>query len=238
MGQYYRSLLCLLILFSLSTSSMSWVWSSSSSSSSTKTSENMAISGELDVAAAEFSIDCLNDDEKGIQRVKNARRKLLVGSKSCWHEAYKGILGACSEIAGDDNEKRKKFAWDLSNCFQKDSGRPPFPSCHARSPMKGCLEKLDDNAIHTYRGFFLETNSICHQLQLSTIINFVFIIFSICFLINFCSWYCGCVHINICVTKKVLCAMYILIVIMVIVSCVKVIFLSLYACLICTEFLF
>ncbi|PQQ19515.1 protein GAMETE EXPRESSED 1 [Prunus yedoensis var. nudiflora] len=31
--------------------------------------------------------------------------------------------------------------------------------------MKACLEKLDNNAIHAYREFYLETNSICHQLQ-------------------------------------------------------------------------
>ena len=185
MGKHYRSLLCLLILFSLSTSSMSWLWSSSSSSSSSrKPSENTEIFGEIDITPAEFSIDGLNDDDKGIQRVKNAKIKLMSGSKSCWHEAYRGIFAACSEITGDDNEKRKKFAWDLSNCFHKDSGRTPFPSCRAGSAMKACLEKLDDNAIHTYRGFFLETNSICHQLQLSTIISYLYIyiyIFLICF---------------------------------------------------------
>ncbi|PON46492.1 Protein GAMETE EXPRESSED [Parasponia andersonii] len=145
---------------------MAWLlWSSSSSSSSAKASENAAMSGVIDIPAAKFSIDGLNDDDKGIQRVKNARSKLVAGSESCWHEAYRGIFAACSEIAGDENEKRKRFAWDLSNCFQKDSGRPSFPSCRSGSPMKECLEKLDDNAIHTYRGFFLETNSICHQLQ-------------------------------------------------------------------------
>ncbi|GMN27835.1 hypothetical protein TIFTF001_001804 [Ficus carica] len=144
---------------------MSWFWSSSSSSSSSAAhnpSEKPAMSREIHIAA-EFSIDALNDD-KGVERVWNAKRK-LVGSKSCWHDAYQGILGACSEIAADDSERRKRFAWDLSNCFQKDSGRLPFPSCRAGSPMKECLEKLDNHAIHTYRGFFLETNSICHQLQ-------------------------------------------------------------------------
>ncbi|XP_062078927.1 protein GAMETE EXPRESSED 1 [Humulus lupulus] len=161
MGQYDRSLLCLLIILSMSTTSMSWLWSSPSSSSSA----NTAFSGEIYTTIAELSIDDLNGDDKGIQRVKNAKTKLKVGSNSCWYEAYQGIFAACSEIAGDDNEKRKKFAWDLSNCFQKDSGRPSLPSCRTGSSMKECLQKLDDNAIHTYRGFFLETNSICHQLQ-------------------------------------------------------------------------
>ena len=157
----------MVILFSFSSSCMSWFWTSSSSSSSAahNPSEKLAMSGEIHIVA-EFSIDALNDD-KGVERVRNAKRK-LVGSKSCWHDAYQGIFGACSEIAADDSERRKRFAWDLSNCFQKDSGRPPFPSCRAGSPMKECLEKLDNHAIHTYRGFFLETNSICHQLQLST----------------------------------------------------------------------
>ncbi|XP_048327909.2 protein GAMETE EXPRESSED 1 isoform X2 [Ziziphus jujuba] len=114
-------------------------------------------------SAAEFSINSLND-EKGIERINNAKRK-LIGSKSCWHDAYQLIFAACSEIVNDDNEKRKRFAWDLSNCFQKDTGRPLFPSCYASSPMKECLKKLDNDALHTYRQFFLETNSICHQLQ-------------------------------------------------------------------------
>ncbi|KAL5581721.1 hypothetical protein UlMin_014163 [Ulmus minor] len=158
--------LFLLILLSLSSSCMSWFWSSSSytekrQSSQTNPSGNPAFASG---AAAEFSIDGPKDD-KGIERLRNAERKLQVGSKSCWHEAYHGIFAACSEIASDDNEKRKRFAWDLSNCFQKDSGRPPFPSCKSGSSMKQCLEKLDNDAIHTYRGFFLETHSICHQLQ-------------------------------------------------------------------------
>ncbi|KAM6548457.1 hypothetical protein CsatB_020133 [Cannabis sativa] len=161
MEQSSRSMLFLLIILSMSTSSMSWLWSSPSSSSS----GNEASSREIEVARAEFSIDGLSGDDKAIQRVKNAKTKLSVGSNSCWHEAYQGIFAACSEIAGDDNEKRKRFAWDLSNCFHKDSGRSSFPSCHTGSSMKECLQKLDDNAIHTYRGFFLETNSICHQLQ-------------------------------------------------------------------------
>ncbi|CAB4304543.1 unnamed protein product [Prunus armeniaca] len=139
---------------------MSWFWSSSSGHAGHNPAQNLQISGDV---AAEFSMDALND-ERGIERLNNARRK-LVGSNSCWHDAYQGIFAACSEIATDDNDKRKRFAWDLSNCFQKDSGRPPFPRCPAGSPMKACLEKLDNNAIHAYREFYLETNSICHQLQ-------------------------------------------------------------------------
>ncbi|XP_016648988.1 PREDICTED: protein GAMETE EXPRESSED 1-like [Prunus mume] len=159
MGQP-KSLLFLLIFLTLSRSCMSWFWSSSSGQAGHNPAQNLQISGDV---AAEFSTDALND-ERGIERLNNARRK-LVGSNSCWHDAYQGIFAACSEIAADDNDKRKRFAWDLSNCFQKDSGRPPFPRCPAGSPMKACLEKLDNNAIHAYREFYLETNSICHQLQ-------------------------------------------------------------------------
>lgn len=176
MGQIRPYLLLLLLILltlskccmSSSSSATSWFWFSSRKTQFTA-SENLD-SDTLTIShgvAAEFSIDALND-EKGIERVKNAKRK-LVGSKSCWHDAYRLMFTACSEIVNDDNEKRKRFAWDLSNCFQKDSGRPPFPSCRAGSPMKDCLQKLDNNAIHTYREFFLETNSICHQLQLSVV---------------------------------------------------------------------
>lgn len=157
-------LLFLLIFFTLSNSCKSWSWFSSSSNS--QNSETLSISTGF---AAEFSVDGLRD-EKGIERVVNAKIK-LEGPKSCWYDAYQGLFTACSEITSDDNEKRKRFAWSLSNCFQKDSGRPSFPSCSNSSPMKTCLQKLDNNAIHTYRQFFLETNSICHQLQLSCSIS-------------------------------------------------------------------
>ncbi|KAM2805059.1 hypothetical protein COP2_047029 [Malus domestica] len=54
-------------------------------------------------------------------------------------------------MAAADNNKRKRFAWDLSNCFQKDSGTSPCPTCCVGSPMKPCLEKLDNDAIHTHQ---------------------------------------------------------------------------------------
>ncbi|KAK9993634.1 hypothetical protein SO802_023337 [Lithocarpus litseifolius] len=157
----YKYLIFLLVL-SLSNIGLSWSWfpSHAKKQSSDDAPKILGISGDV---VAEFSMDALND-EKGIERVNNARTK-LTGLKSCWNDAYQGLFAKCSDITADDNERRKRFAWDLSNCFQKDSGRPPFPSCHISSPMKACLEKLDNNAIHTYRQFFLETNSICHQLQ-------------------------------------------------------------------------
>uniref|UniRef100_A0A7N2R959 Uncharacterized protein n=1 Tax=Quercus lobata TaxID=97700 RepID=A0A7N2R959_QUELO len=91
------------------------------------------------------------DKDEGIERVNKARRK-LTGLKSCWYDAYQGHFPKCSDITtADDNERRKTCGWDLSNCFQKESGRHPFPACHTKSPTKN------------YQQFFLETNSICHR---------------------------------------------------------------------------
>ncbi|KAK9903170.1 hypothetical protein M0R45_001181 [Rubus argutus] len=86
------------------------------------------------------------------QRIKDAKAKLT----SCWCNAYQRLFKSCSEIASKDNDEKKRFSWELSNCFQKDIGRPPFPMCREGSPMKDCLAKLDDNAIQTYRAFYLE----------------------------------------------------------------------------------
>ncbi|KAM1964528.1 hypothetical protein ACFX15_044986 [Malus domestica] len=47
-----------------------------------------------------------------------------------------GIFGACSEMAAADNNKRKRFAWDPSNCFQKDSGTSPCPTCRRKRADK------------------------------------------------------------------------------------------------------
>ncbi|GLT46254.1 hypothetical protein SLA2020_200250 [Shorea laevis] len=113
--------------------------------------------------SAEFSLRAA-DYREGIQEVENTRLKLR-NSNSCWQKAYEQIFSACSEIISEDNERRQRFAWDLSNCFQNDSGRPLFPHCHQNSPMKKCLAKLDDISHQTYLKFFLETSSICYQLQ-------------------------------------------------------------------------
>ncbi|KAK6267425.1 hypothetical protein QUC31_018262 [Theobroma cacao] len=69
---------------------------------------------------AKFSIDGLND-EKGIRLLEDAKNK-LVGSNSCWKNAYKHLFAGCKEIIATD-EKRSRFAWHLSDCFQRDSGR-------------------------------------------------------------------------------------------------------------------
>lgn len=105
-------------------------------------------------------------DQGAIQRKEVTDRRKL---ESCWFDAYRGLFAACSEISSDKNDMKKRFSWELSNCFQREIGRPPFPTCREGSPMKDCLAKLDDNAIETYRAFFIETDSICFQLQLSLI---------------------------------------------------------------------
>nr|XP_009405055.1 PREDICTED: protein GAMETE EXPRESSED 1 [Musa acuminata subsp. malaccensis] len=103
------------------------------------------------------------DDRKGLKLVENARRK-LVGANSCWQNAYRNLFSGCAEIIAD-KEKQSRLAWQLSDCFQIDSGRSAFPSCDAGAPMLRCLKTLDDVEHKVYLEFFLETNSICHQLQ-------------------------------------------------------------------------
>ncbi|GMP36378.1 hypothetical protein CsSME_00008522 [Camellia sinensis var. sinensis] len=88
----------------------------------------------------------------------------MVAPNSCWQNAYQNLFAGCSEILADE-EKRSRLAWHLSDCFQKDSGRPLLPHCDAKSSMLKCLTKLDEDARKIYHEFYLETNSICHQLQ-------------------------------------------------------------------------
>ncbi|WOK93977.1 protein GAMETE EXPRESSED 1 [Canna indica] len=138
---------------------LSWPFSSSSSlrdSNSGSSKELITVTGPT-----EFAIEV--EDRRGRKLVEDARRK-LVGPSTCWHNAYRSLFASCSEIIGD-KEKQSRLAWQLSCCFQVDSGRPAFPSCDAGAPMVKCLKKLDDLEHKTYLEFFLETNSICHQLQ-------------------------------------------------------------------------
>ncbi|KAH7533981.1 hypothetical protein FEM48_Zijuj04G0189400 [Ziziphus jujuba var. spinosa] len=113
-------------------------------------------------SVAEFSLEGFNDP-KGTRLVDNTKKK-LASLSSCWQNAYRHLFSGCSEIFAAD-EKRSRFAWHLSNCFQKDSGRPPFPSCDQKSAMAKCLKNLNDFEHKVYLEFYLETNSICHQLQ-------------------------------------------------------------------------
>ncbi|CAN6360351.1 unnamed protein product [Urochloa humidicola] len=64
-----------------------------------------------------------------------------------------------------DKEKQSQLAWHLSSCYQEDSGRLPFPSCAEGSKMVGCRQRLSDSEDKVFLEFFLETNTLCHQLQ-------------------------------------------------------------------------
>ncbi|GAV60460.1 hypothetical protein CFOL_v3_03990 [Cephalotus follicularis] len=154
----YKIILLLLILVSLSPKGHSWGWFSSKDTHHSND-ETKDISGGF---VAQFSMEPYND-AKGLKRIENAKSK-LVGSNSCWQNAYGHLFSGCSDIVAIE-EKRSRFAWHLSDCFQKDSGRPPFPFCDANSPMVNCLQRLNDDDRQIYLEFLLETNSICHQLQ-------------------------------------------------------------------------
>ncbi|XVF80443.1 hypothetical protein PTKIN_Ptkin15bG0073600 [Pterospermum kingtungense] len=129
------------------------------SSSSQKPSQTEAIPHG---SVVEFSVEGLND-EKGMRLLQSAKNK-LVGSNSCWRNAYGHLFAGCKEIIATD-EKRSRFAWHLRDCFQKDSERSPFPLCDTKSAMVYCLKQLNDIEHKVYLEFLLETNSICYQLQ-------------------------------------------------------------------------
>ncbi|KAF1873542.1 hypothetical protein Lal_00027580 [Lupinus albus] len=160
MGHHHCHIIFFILLsFSLRSESWGWFSSSKETSSSDSSSPNM---NNFRGSAAEFSIEGFHDG-RGMKLIENAKKK-LVASNSCWQNAYQHLFSGCSEILGD-NEKRSRLAWHLSDCFHKDSGRPPFAHCDPKSSMANCLTTLDDLAHKVYLEFYLETNSICHQLQ-------------------------------------------------------------------------
>ncbi|MFS7924814.1 hypothetical protein Hanom_Chr03g00277071 [Helianthus anomalus] len=101
--------------------------------------------------------------KKGVSLVEKAKRKAAL-TNSCWQNAYQNLFKGCSDILARE-EQRSRLAWHLSDCFQKDTGRPHFPYCDVKSQMVNCLKKLDEDAHRIYLEFYLETNAICHQLQ-------------------------------------------------------------------------
>ncbi|KAL6001171.1 hypothetical protein ACLOJK_006903 [Asimina triloba] len=133
--------------------SLGWFWTSTQSNQGKPM---------IDGSVAAFTMESLNDP-KAMKLVENARRKLM-SPHSCWQNAYMSLFAGCSEIISD-KEKQSRLAWYLSDCFQKESGRPQFPACDSSTPMVKCLKNLDEFAHKIYLEFFLETNSICHQLQ-------------------------------------------------------------------------
>lgn len=158
-NHHYPLFLLLFFLFTQNSHSHSRSWFASSKETLTENpSEDGAIFNDV---VGDFSMESLNN-RKGIQLVENARKR-MVASNFCWQNAYQNLFAGCSEILAGE-EKRSRLAWHLSDCFQKDSGRPPFPHCDTKSSMLKCLTKLDKDAWKIYLEFYLETNSICHQL--------------------------------------------------------------------------
>ncbi|KAF6166977.1 hypothetical protein GIB67_030670, partial [Kingdonia uniflora] len=156
------SMLCLLMIVSLSQANLSYSWGWFSSGPKPHSNNNRAISNGF---AAEFSMDT-NTNPKGLQLVENAKQRML-SPMSCWKNAYMNLFAGCSVIIAD-KEKQSRLGWLLSDCFQKESGRPPFPKCDTNGPMIKCLRNLNENAHTIYLQFYLETNAICHHLQAET----------------------------------------------------------------------
>ncbi|KAG4387416.1 hypothetical protein AAZX31_11G219000 [Glycine max] len=152
-------LVFILLLFLLRGESWGWFSSSQETPSSDKAHAN---EGNFRVPSAEFSIESFND-HKGVKLIENAKKK-MISSNSCWQNAYQHLFAGCSEILAVD-EKRSRLAWHLSDCFQRDSGRSPFPHCDPKSSIAVCSRSLDDLAHKVYLEFYLETNTICYQLQ-------------------------------------------------------------------------
>ncbi|TKY47375.1 GAMETE EXPRESSED 1 [Spatholobus suberectus] len=138
-----RLLVFILLSFSLRTESWGWFSSSKETPSSDRSYAN---EGNFRGSSAEFSIEAFND-QKGIKLIRNAKQK-MIGSNSCWQNAYQHLFAGCSDILAVD-EKRSRLAWHLSDCFQRESGRPPFPHCDPKSSIAVCSRTLDDLA-HKY----------------------------------------------------------------------------------------
>ncbi|KAL5701863.1 hypothetical protein ACHQM5_027154 [Ranunculus cassubicifolius] len=149
----------LIVSLSLQNPTYTWGWLFSSSTSPNEDAPSSEISSDF---VADFSLETVGSD-KGKKLIDRAKER-LVGTNSCWRNAYGNLFSGCSEII-NDREKQSRFAWHLSDCFQKDSGSSPFPYCGKDDAMVKCMKKLNENARNVYLEFYLETNSICHQLQ-------------------------------------------------------------------------
>nr|KAJ0217035.1 hypothetical protein LSAT_V11C300151840 [Lactuca sativa] len=157
--RYNFVILWVLLLLSHNIESFSWFFTTGKVESSEKPSTFPDVSHNV---VSEFSMESFNS-KKGMTLVEKAKRK-VVASNSCWQNAYQNLFTGCSEILAGE-EQRSRLAWHLTDCFQKDTGRSHFPYCDVKAPMKNCLKKLDEDAHRIYLEFYLETNSICHQLQ-------------------------------------------------------------------------
>ncbi|KAI3693127.1 hypothetical protein L6452_32957 [Arctium lappa] len=152
---YNYGIIWVIVLLSNNIEAFSWFFSGGKVNSIEKPSELPDASHDI---VADFSMESFNS-KRGMTLVEKARRKAAL-TNSCWQNAYQNLFAGCSEILAEEDQ-RSRLAWHLSDCFQKETGRSPFPSCDVKTPMRNCLTRLDQDAHRIY----LETNSICHQLQ-------------------------------------------------------------------------
>ncbi|XP_057799025.1 LOW QUALITY PROTEIN: protein GAMETE EXPRESSED 1-like [Salvia miltiorrhiza] len=151
-------LLSIFMLLSQAGVSRSWLFSSKEDEAEAPSSKKVVYKN----GASEFSMEALND-QRGIQLIESAKNKMLAPN-SCWQTAYQSVFQGCAKTLADE-ESRSRLAWSLSDCFQRHTGRPSFPYCDPKSQMRKCLQNLDRDGHKIYLEYFLETNSICHQLQ-------------------------------------------------------------------------
>ncbi|KAK4768348.1 hypothetical protein SAY87_003489 [Trapa incisa] len=146
----------------LSINSEAWGWFGSASSGRGPAGAEGTMGSAGGGVMAKFSMEGVSSS-KGAKLVENAKGK-LVSPNTCWQNAYGNLFAGCSEVLASE-ERRSRFAWHLSDCFQKDSGRSPFPRCDGSSSLVECRKKLDEAESMVFLQFYIETNSICHQLQ-------------------------------------------------------------------------
>nr|GEX04930.1 protein gamete expressed 1-like isoform X1 [Tanacetum cinerariifolium] len=123
------AILWVLVLLLQSNASFGWFFSTGKNASK----------GTSDVIVAEFSMESFNTKD-GLTLVKKAKTKVALPN-SCWQSAYQNLFAGCSEILADE-EQRSRLAWHLGDCFQKDTGRPPFPYCDLKSSMVDYMAPL------------------------------------------------------------------------------------------------
>lgn len=163
MSRNVRSVLLILICLWVCPPRISgFSWNIFGSPSAATTGGEKAAPLELDGAVADFTMDVANDP-RGLEMLENARSK-LAGPRNCWQEAYRKLFGSCGEIMAD-KEKQARLSWHLSSCFQEDSGRPPLPPCAEGSEMMHCRKRLTESEGRVFIEFFMQTNTLCHQLQ-------------------------------------------------------------------------
>ncbi|PWA91539.1 gamete expressed protein 1 [Artemisia annua] len=114
---------------------------------------------------AELSMDLIEsfDSAEGRKLVEDAQRQIALPN-SCSKNAYIKLLATCKEIQASEKQLYR-LAWDLSNCYQKDTGRPPFRDCDQESPIKDCTKRLSEYEHGIYTQFVHQSNIICQQLQ-------------------------------------------------------------------------